>query len=85
MHIEIRDADLEARIQKQLQVTGSRNIEEVLLRLLETQEAQDRWLLENREALNIKIQRGLDQLDRGEGIPEDRLNLYLAELKVKPE
>ena len=85
MHIEIRDADLEARIQKQLQVTGSRNIEEVLLRLLETQEAQDRWLLENREALNIKIQRSLDQLERVEGIPEDRLNLYLAELKAKPE
>ena len=34
---------LEARIQKQLQATGSGRLEEVLLRLLETQEEQDRW------------------------------------------
>jgi len=85
MNIEIRDAALEARIQKQLQATGSRSVEEVLLRLLETQEEQDRWLLENREAINAKIKRGIDQFDRGEGIPEDRLEAYLAELKAKPE
>jgi hypothetical protein len=56
-----------------------------LLRLLETQEEQDRWLLENREAINTKIRRGIDQLDRGEGIPEERLDAYLADLKSKPE
>jgi hypothetical protein len=85
MNIEIRDAAIEARIQKQLQDTGSRSVEEVLLRLLETQEEQDRWLLENRDAINAKIKRGIDQLDRGEGIPEDQLDAYLAELKAKPE
>ena len=46
MTIEIRDASLEARIQKQLQATGSASVEEVLLRLLDTQEEQDRWLAE---------------------------------------
>ena len=85
MNIEIRDAALEARIQKQLQATGSGSVEEVLLRLLETQEEQDRWLLENREAINAKIRRSMDQLDRGEGIPEDRLDAYLANLKTNPE
>ena len=85
MNIEIRDAALEARIRKQMQATGSRNVEEVLLRLLETQEEQDRWLLENRDANDTKIRRGIEQLDRGEGIPEDRLDTYLAELKAKPE
>ena len=85
MNIEIRDAALEARIQKQLQATGSRSVEEVLLRLLETQEEQDRWLLDNREAINAKIKRGIDQLDRGEGIPEDRLDAYLADLKAKSQ
>jgi hypothetical protein len=44
MTIEIRDASLEARIQKRLQSTGSSSVEEVLLRLLYTQEEQDRWL-----------------------------------------
>lgn len=85
MHIEIRDAALEARIQKQLEATGCGSIEEMLLRLLETQEEQDRWLLENQEAIRSKIRRGMEQLDRGEGIREQRLAAHLAELKAKPE
>lgn len=85
MNIEIRDAALQARIQKQMQATGSGSAEEVLLRLLETQEEQDRWLLENREAINAKIRRGGAQLDRGEGIPEGELDSYLKELKAKAE
>ena len=57
----------------------------MLLRLLETQEEQDRWLLENREAIHAKIRRGIEQLDRGQGIPQDKLDTYLADLKAKPE
>lgn len=85
MNIEIQDAALVARIQKQLEATGSRSIEEVLLRLLETQEEQDRWLLENREANDAKIRRGIEQLNQGKGIPENHLDAYLAKLKAKPE
>ena len=81
MNIEIHDAALEARIQKLLRASGSGSVEEVLLRLVETQEEQDRWLLENRTAVNAKIRIGIDQLDRGEGIPEDRLDAHLAKLK----
>jgi len=81
MNIEIHDAALEARIQKLLQATGSSSVEEVLLRLVETQEEQDRWLLENRDTVNAKIRTGIDQLDRGEGIPEDQLDAHLARLK----
>jgi hypothetical protein len=36
------------------------------------------WLVENRETINMKIRRGLDQLDRGEGIPEDQLDASLG-------
>lgn len=81
VNIEIHDPTLKARIQKQLQATGSGSVEEVLLRLLETQEEQDRWLLENRETIDAQIGRGIEQLDRGEGIPEDRLDAHLAKLK----
>ena len=81
MNFEIHDAALEARIKKQLQATGSGSVEEVLLRLLETKEEQDRWLLENRETIDAKIRRGIEQLDRGEGIPEDQLDAHLAKLK----
>ena len=85
MNIEIHDAAIEARIRKQIQATGAASAEEALVRLLETQEEQDRWLLENKQAINAKIRRGLEQLDNGEGIPEDELDAYLAKLKARPE
>ena len=81
MNIEIHDAALEARIQKLLRASGSSSIEGVLLRLVETQEEQDRWLLENRNTVNARIRTGIDQLDRGEGIPDDQLDAHLAKLK----
>jgi hypothetical protein len=70
MNIEIRDASLEARIQRQLQASGSGSMEEVLQRLLETQEEQDRWLLENWEANNAKIRRGIEQLAEAKEFPK---------------
>jgi len=85
MHIEIHDAALEARIQKQIHATGSASAEEALLHLLETQEEQDRWLIDNRDAINAKIRHGIAQLDRGEGIPEDELDGYLTEQKAKSD
>jgi hypothetical protein len=85
MTIEIRDAALEARLQKQLKLTGSCSVEELLLHLLETQEEQDCWLSENREVINTKIRRGIEQLDRGEGIPDNKLEAHLTRLKAKPD
>lgn len=81
MNIEIHDAAPEARIQKLLRTTGFSSVEEVLLHMVETQEEQDRWLLENRAMVNAKIKTGIDQLDRGEGIPEGQLDAHLAKLK----
>jgi hypothetical protein len=85
MNIEIHDAALEARIQRQIQATGAASAEEALPRPLETQEEQDRWLLENKKTIDAKIRRGVDQLDRGEGIPDDQLDAHLAKLKAQPE
>ena len=85
MTIEIHDSALEARIQRQIQATGATSAEEALLRLLETQEEQDRWLLENRPLIGAKIRLGIKQLDHGEGIAEDQLDDYLAKLKAQPE
>jgi hypothetical protein len=85
MNIEIHNTALEARIQKQMQATGAATAEEALLRLLETQEEQDRWLLENKNAINAKIKRGIDQLDRGQGSAEDQLDSHLAKLKAQRE
>jgi hypothetical protein len=82
LNIRIRSAALAARIQKQLEMPGCRSVEEVLLHLLETAEEQDRWRLESGRVIREKIRRGIDQLDRGEGIPEEQLDAYLAELNA---
>jgi len=42
MSIEIHDASVEARINRQMQVMGTASVEEALLRLLDTQEEHDR-------------------------------------------
>ena len=85
MNIKIDDPELQAGLKKQMESTGSRSIEETLLRLLETQEEQDRWPAEDRAAINQQIRRGIHQLDRGKGIPEHELDTHLAKLKAKPE
>jgi len=85
MHIKIQDAAVQARIQKQMQATGASTAEQALLRLLDTQEEQDRWLIENRDTINAKIRRGIEQFDRGEGISEDELGAYLANLRAQRE
>jgi hypothetical protein len=82
MNIEIRDQAVEARIRKMIEATGAGSVEEVLIRLLETQEEQDRWLEDSRTLNDAKIQRGIDQLRRGEGIPEEQLAGYLSKLKT---
>jgi hypothetical protein len=82
MIIEIHDAALEARLQQQMQATGAASAEEALGRLLDTQQELDRWLLDNREFINIKIRRGIEQLDRGEGIPGDVASERLQQRKA---
>jgi hypothetical protein len=56
-----------------------------LLHLLETQEEQDRRMLENKSANNAKIRRGIDQLERDEGIPENQVDSWLARMKSLAE
>jgi hypothetical protein len=38
-----------------------------------------------REHVESRIRQGIAQLDRGEGIPEEELDAYLARLKGKPD
>ena len=85
MHIEIQDTAVQARIRRQMHATGATTAEEAVIRLLDAQEEQDRWLLENRETINAKIQRGIEQLERGEGIPDEELDARLAKLKAQLE
>ena len=58
---------------------------EVIDRALETLHQQDEWLTVNSHAIDAKIHRGMEELERGEGIPEDELDAYLARLKTQAE
>jgi hypothetical protein len=55
----------------------------VLFDALEIQREREAWLQENKVAIGAKIERGLTQLDRGEGIPGDELRTRLAADKAE--
>ena len=77
MTIEINRPEIEALIQQRLHSGAFESVEDVLFDALEIQRERESWLLENKEAVNAKIERGLAQLDRGEGIPGDDLRKRL--------
>jgi putative addiction module CopG family antidote len=84
MTIELKP-EQEHRIAQALRSGAYHSEEEVIDRALQVLHEQDEWLLANRDAIDAKIQRGIQELDRGEGIPEDELDGYLDRLKSQPE
>jgi Arc/MetJ-type ribon-helix-helix transcriptional regulator len=64
---------------------GFANPDEAIASALEMLHSQQTWLLANREAVEARIQQGIAELDRGEGIPETQLDAYLARLKAQQE
>jgi antitoxin ParD1/3/4 len=77
MTIEINRPEIEALIRQRLHSGAFASVEEVLVDALEIQGEREAWLQENKEAINAKIERGLAQLDRGEGISGDQLRSRL--------
>ncbi len=59
--------------------------DEVIDRALEILHEHDEWLSANQAMIGEKIRSGIEELDRGEGVPEDELNAYLDRLKAQPE
>ena len=56
--------------------------EEVIERALEVLRSEDEWLAQNEQAINQKIERGIAQLDRGEGISGEELSVRLERRKA---
>jgi antitoxin ParD1/3/4 len=77
MTIEINRPEIEALIQQRLHSGAFESVEDVLFDALEIQRGREDWLQENKEAISAKIEHGLAQLDRGEGIPADKLRSRL--------
>jgi antitoxin ParD1/3/4 len=73
MTIQITRPEIEALIQQRLHSGAFDTVEDVLFDALEIQGEREAWLQENKTAIDAKIEHGLAQLDRGEGIPGNEL------------
>jgi antitoxin ParD1/3/4 len=80
MAIQLKPAQ-EDRIAEAVRSGAYRNADEVIDSAFDILNARDEWLIANRQAIDAKIQRGIQELDRGEGIPEEELDAYLERLK----
>ena len=75
----------ENRIAEALRSGAYSSTDDVIDRALEALHQQDEWLLANRQGIDAKIRQGMAELERGEGIPEEKLDAYLERLKAQPE
>ncbi len=75
----------EHRIAEAIRSGAYQSPSDVIDRALEVLHERDEWLTANRHTVDDKIRKGIEELDRGEGIPEDELDAHLARLKAQPE
>ena len=75
----------EHQITEALRTGAYRSPDDVIDRALEVLHEQDEWLTANRQTIDAQIRTGIEELDRGQGISEDELDVYLQRLKVQPE
>lgn len=65
------DSKFVLRVAEALRSGAYQGPDEVIDRALDILRERDEWLAANRQEIGAKIDRGLQELDRGEGIPED--------------
>lgn len=83
MTIQINRPEIEALIQQRLHSGAFESIEDLLFDALEIQGEREAWLQESKEDINTKIERGLAQLNRREGISGDELRKRLEAGKAR--
>jgi Arc/MetJ-type ribon-helix-helix transcriptional regulator len=75
----------ETRVAEALRSGVYRSPDDVIDRALQVLHEQDQWLVANRQSIDARIQKGIAELERGEGIPEDELDTHLERLKAQLE
>ena len=75
----------EHRVAEALRSGAYQGPDDVIDRALEVLHEQEEWLAANRQVIDAQIRAGIDELERGEGIPEYQLDAYLERLKAQPE
>ncbi|HZS46213.1 MAG TPA: type II toxin-antitoxin system ParD family antitoxin [Blastocatellia bacterium] len=81
MIIELKPED-ELIIQRRLQSGAFNSVDDIIHRALESLEADEEWMAQNKESINEKISRGLAQLDRGEGLSPEESRTQFEEKKT---
>lgn len=82
MHFDI-PPDLEVLIQKRLDSGAFSSVEDVFRRALEAQEDDEIWTVEEREALDRKIERSMQQFAGGEIYGPEEAREKLDALRTK--
>jgi antitoxin ParD1/3/4 len=72
----------EKAITQAIQSGAYQNPDQVIGRALEVLRSEDEWLIDNKGAINEKIERAMAQLDRGEGIAGEGLRDRLEKRKA---
>ena len=73
------------RIDEAIQSGAYTDSQDVIDQALEMLHERDEWLLANREQIREEIKIGIEQLERGEGIPDYQLDEALNKLKTQPK
>ena len=74
--------ELQQLIQKEIERGAYQSVEEFVERAVQMLHDEEELLWENKDAIHREIGRGLDELDRGEGIPGDVSRARLQEKKA---
>ena len=73
--------DLEALVRKRLASGAYTSAEDVVRRALEAQEAEDSWTEEERQSLDVKIDRALEQFATGKTYGPEESRQKLATMR----
>jgi len=73
------DPITEQRIQMELDRGHYSDLVEVIAHALNLLHAEQEWLETSKSALNVRLKESMAQIERGEGIPGDRILEVLAE------
>jgi Arc/MetJ-type ribon-helix-helix transcriptional regulator len=84
MDIQLKP-EQEHRIAEAIRSGAYQSPDDVIDRALDVLHERDEWLMANRRSVDARIRKGMEELNRGEGIPEDQLNVHLARLKAQSE
>jgi len=80
MNVDLKPED-EQLIQKRLRSGSFEDVQEVIHRALQAQDAEEAWLELHQKEVRERIERAIAEFDQGGGIPASEVRPRLQELK----